>query len=275
MKENNDIGFPGEEMDRINVINTGSKSRVVSKKKNKQLSVAAKAALFGSALFVIMIAVGLLTVFRVTEIEIVGCEYYSEEDILNEIGLELGDSIFLANEKKYASLMSGKFPMVYSVKVEKKYPTSVRIKITEEAPSYRFEYADRHAVVSHNGKVLYLGDELPEEFEKVLKAKVPEVSEAVAGYVIKYRDAVDKEAVEEVVVALQKSGLGDKIEYIEMKSRFDIKARYDDRFTILFGDRTDLGVKLRFVEGIVETQKNGEKGTINVKSAKKGYLILE
>ena len=278
MNENNDVRSQAEEkkrIDVINTINTGSKSRVISKKNKKKISVAATATLIGIVVFMVMIGAGLLTVFRITEIEIVGCEYYRAEDILETIGLEKGDSIFLVSEKRYASLMSGRFPMVYSVKVEKKYPSSVRVKITEETPSYRFEYAGQHAVVSHNGKVLFLGEELPEEFSAVMSAMVPEVSEAVAGYVIIYRDETDRSAVEEVVRALEKSNLGDRVEYIEMKSRFDIKAGYDGRFKILFGDRTDLDVKIKFVEGIVESLENGEKGTINVKSAKKGYLILD
>ena len=92
---------------------------------------------------------------------------------------------------------------------------------------------------------------------------------------IEYRDESDRKAMEQVITALEKSSLGDSVEYIDMKSRFDIKVGYDERFEILFGDRTDLDVKIKFVEGIVETLTNGEKGTINVKSAKKGYLILE
>lgn len=275
MNENNDIRNQTEEKQRIDVINSGSKSRVVSKKKKKKISLTATAILVGSAIFIVMIAVGLLTVFRVTDIEIEGCKYYPEEEILAHLGIKEGDSIFLVSEKRYASSLSEKYPMVYSIRVDKKYPSGVKIKITEESPSYRFEFSGQHVVVSHNGKVIYLGDELPEEFAEVMPTSVPKVSRVVAGYVIEYQDESDRKAVEQVITSLEKSSLNDKVEYIEMQSRFDIKARYDGRFEILFGDRTDLDVKIKFVEGIVETLTNGEKGTINVKSAKKGYLILD
>ncbi len=275
MNENNDVRYQAEEKQRIDVINSGSKSRVVSKKKKKKISLTATATLIGIAIFIVMIAVGLLTVFRVTEIEIEGCKYYSEEEILSCLGIKEGDSIFLVSEKRCASYLSGQYPMVYSVRVDKKYPSGVKIKITEESPSYRFEFSGQHVVVSHNGKVIFLGNELPAEFADVMPAAVPAVSRVVAGYVIEYRDESDRKALEQVITALEKSSLNDKIEYIEMNSRFDIRASYDGRFEILFGDRSDLDVKIKFVEGIVETLVKGEKGTINVKSAKKGYLILD
>ena len=274
MKENNEKNTAEySETEQINVINTVAKNRVRAKR--KKFSRVAMALLMGIGFLVIVIAVAFGTVFKITKIEVEGCSYYSERELLEFIGLEEGDSIFFVSEKEYAKQLSGNYPMVYSVRVDKKFPSEVKIKITEEIPSYRFEYAGSHAVVSRNGKVLFLGQTLPDEFEEVLKADVPEVSEAVAGYFIKYKDPVDKEAVQSVVSSLMKSGLADSIEYLEMKSRFDIKAKYSERFTILFGDRTELDVKIKFVEGIVQSLNNGEKGTINVKSAKKGYLILE
>ena len=275
MKENNENGSLDHEesiQDGINVINIGAKNRLARKK--KKLSRVGMALLMGFGFLIVVVAVALSTVFKITSIEIQGCTYYSETEILNAIGLEEGDSIFFLNEKKCASALSVKYPMIYSVKVYKIFPSGVRIKITEETPLYRFEYATSHAVVSANGKVLYLGTQLPKEFEDVLEAKVPEVSQAVAGYFIKYKNEADKEAVEQVVTQLMKCNFSQEIVSLEMKSRFDIKVQYSERFTILFGDRTELDVKIKFVEGIVETLVKGEKGTINVKNAKKGYLIL-
>lgn len=273
MNENNNVNHQSDEEKLIRVINTGAKSRVASNK--KRLSGILVAVFFGICFFITVVLVAVNTVFRITKIEIEGCGYYSSEQILEAIGLEEGDSMFFVSEKKYASRLSNQFPMVYSLKVEKDYPSMVKIIVTEEVPSYCFEYAGEYAVVSEMGKVIYLGNEIPEEFSGVMKMTVPEVAAAVEGFVIEYRDSVNTKAVEEVLEKLRECSFYESIGYVDMKSRFDIKVSYKDRFTILFGDRSDFDVKLKFVNGIIETLKKGEKGTINVKNPKKGYLILE
>ena len=273
MNENNENKYSPEQEDLIKVINTGSKSRVASKR--KKYSVVILSVFIGLCFFLTVMLVAVNTVFRITSIELLGCEYYSQDQILEAIELDVGDNIFLVNEKKYASKLSTGFPMVYSLKVEKEYPSTVRITITEEIPSYSFEYAGEYAVVSKMGKVIFLGKSIPEKFSHVMKMKVPEVASAVEGFVIEYRDSYDREAVEEVLTKLRECSFSQRIVFVEMSSRFNIKVSYGDRFTILLGDRSDFDVKLKFVDGIIETLKKDEKGTINVKNPKKGYFILE
>ena len=270
---NNNHFSSKEEM--IKAINTGSKSNVGSSR--KRASALILAIVIGVAVLVIALGVAAYTVFRITEIEVEGLEYYSSEDIIEAIGIEVGDSIFFANEKRFAKRLAGDFPMIYSLKLEKKYeyPSGIKLIVTEEEPSYSFDYAGECAVVSKKGKIIYLGKTIPEKFSGVMKMNVPEVSLAVEGEVIKYRDDTDVEAVEEVLTKLRECTFKEQIAFVDMKSRFDIKVKYKDRFTILFGDRTDFEVKLKFVDGIIETLEKGEKGTINVKNPKKAYFIEE
>lgn len=272
MNENKENNYHSEE-NLINVINTGAKSRVASKK--KRFSLVFFAVFIGVCFFAIVVSVAINTVFKITEIEFEGCEYYSEEMILSAIELDKGDSIFFAREEKFAEMLSTDFPMIYSLKVEKEYPSKIKIKITEEIPSYIFEYAGEYAVVSRKGKVLYLGVTVPEEFQNVMEIQVPPVNTAIEGFVIEYRDTADCKAVEEILTKLRECTFADEIVSVEIQSRFDIKVKYGERFTILFGDRTEFDIKLKFVDGIIETLTKGEKGTINVKNPKKGYLIME
>ncbi len=275
MKDEKNFDPEAGKRDFFRIVNSGSKDRVEVEKRKKKIMVSALAVFFGILFLALIVGVALGTVFKIKEITLEGCSHYSEDEILSALEINYGDSMFFANEKKFAKLLSAKYPMVYSIKLEKEYPSKLRIKITEEEASYRYMDSGMNVVVSHRGKVIYLGSELPEEFEHILVAKVPRVHKAVLGRAIEYIDPLDKTAVEEVVKRLQDSGFYEYVNDLEMSSRFDIKFNYSHRFKVLLGDRTDIEVKLKFVEGIIKTLQDGETGTINVKNAKKGYLILD
>lgn len=258
-------------------INRDSKNDYKDKKRKRRIKFAIIAVVAGIILFCVIIVVTAGLFFRIENITVEGNVSYGEEFLLNTMGVKAGDSIFLADQKEYAKKLSGVCPMVFSVRVDKDYPNSITIVITEEKPSYKFKTDGIWSVVSKSGKVLYTGEDLTgfDGGDELIEIIPPPVLESVMGYGIRYVNQSDSKAVPEVVEAIERSDLKGKIVHITMNSRFDIRLQYLDRFEILLGNREDISVKLKFAEKIIAELKDGDTGKIDVKDAKEGYAILD
>ncbi len=284
MEEQNNGYLPQEKSDSIigNVntieeINQDAKNDYKDKKRKRRITFAVLAVLLGIVLFSAITVITAALFFRIETVTVEGNTCYDEEFLLKTMGVEKGDSIFLANQEEYAKRVAGVCPMVYSVRVDKTYPDKIAIVITEETPSYRFQTDGIWSVVSKSGKVIYTGNDITsfENWESLMEITPPPVLEAVMGYKIQYSDSGDGIAVPQVIEAIERSPLNGKINFVKMDSRFDIRLQYLDSFEILLGNKNDISVKLKFADKIINELKDGEKGTVNVKDAKKGYAILE
>ena len=275
MDEQNNEYLP--EQNSIEVINRDSKNDYKDKKRKRRIMFAVWAVLAGVVLFSVIVAVTASLFFKIENITVVGNVSYDEQLLLQTMGVKKGDSIFLADQNKYAKKLAGVCPMVYSVRVDKVYPGDITIVITEETPSYRFNTNGIWSVVSKSGKVLFTGKDIYDfpDGSKLIEIEPPQVLESVMGYEVVYLDKTDGKAVQEVITALERSPLKGKISKITMHSRFDIRLDYPDRFEILIGNRQDISVKLKFANKIIEELKADSTGTINVKDAKEGYFILD
>lgn len=261
----------------IEEINQDAKNDYKDKKRKRKITFAVLAVLSGIVLFCAIILITASVFFKIETVTVKGNTCYDEEFLLKTMGVEKGSSIFLANQEEYAKRVAGVCPMVYSVRVDKTYPDEIIIVITEETPSYRFQTDGIWSVVSKSGKVIYTGNDITafEGWESLMEITPPPVLEAVMGYKIQYVDSGDGIAVSNVIDSIEQSPLCEKISFVKMESRFDIRLKYLDSFEILIGNKDDISVKLKFADKIISELKNGEKGTINVKNAKKGYAILE
>jgi cell division protein FtsQ len=276
-EKNNDLLPSLIEDNSVEEINRDAQSEYKDKKIKRRIRFTVFAVLAGLVLFCVitLITVGLF--FKIEKITVVGNNYYDETFLLETIGLEKGDSIFLANQNEYANKLGGVCPMIYSVRVDKNYPSEITVIITEETPSYKFEFNGICAVVSKTGKVLYTTNGIPDfdGWNELVEVIPPPILEAVMGYKIRYADGVDEKVVPMIIDAIEKSPLDGKIERISIESRFDIRLQYTDRFEILVGNKDNVSVKLKFADKIIEKLKDDEKGQINVKNAKEGFAVLD
>lgn len=261
----------------LEVLNRDSRIYYSDKKAKRRVRLILLAVASGIILLAGTLLLTAYLFFRINTVSVEGNTYYDSEYLLSVMGVNEGESIFLADQNKYAKKLAGTCPMVYSVRVDKVYPDEIKIVITEEIPSYYFYFQGLCSVVSESGKVLYTGEEL-DDFpyaEGLVKVTPPPVLEAVMGYAVKYKDSMDKNAVADVIRAIERSPLADMVKEIEMTSRFDIRLFYGNRFQILIGSRQDISVKLKFADKIIEELKETDSGQINVKNGKDGYAILD
>ena len=95
--------------------------------------------------------------FKLDKIQITGCSVYSEQQIIDEIGAQKGESLFKINISNAEKTLRGKLPYIRSVKISRKFPTTLMVEIEEEEVLGAVYTSQGFALLSTTGKVLETG----------------------------------------------------------------------------------------------------------------------
>jgi len=67
----------------------------------------------------------------------------------------------------------------------------------------------------------------------------------------------------------------DKVQSIDMTSRFDIKLDYEGRFEVYLASSDNMDIKIRFLAGIIEKLKPDDSGYINLSNHREAAVRLD
>lgn len=127
-----------------------------SRTKRRRKIARIKRKVFGIFFTVILILCVLIIIlktpfFSVKELIIEGNASVSEETIAAVSGLGTGESIF-GHSADYSERSLEALPFISEAKVEKKFPSTVKITVTELAASYSLRLETRNVLIDKNGK---------------------------------------------------------------------------------------------------------------------------
>ena len=129
--------------------------------------------LFFALLATLLIAVsvvGACTVFfQVETVTVTGNERYSEQQILDVASVEMGANMILTPSEQIAQRIYDGLPYIHEVQVHKRFPTTIRLEITECQPAAVITGAASAWLVDANGKLL-------EEADDTMKQEYPNVT---------------------------------------------------------------------------------------------------
>lgn len=106
--------------------------------------------------------------FRVEEVTVEGNERYSQEQILSVASVEMGANMILTPGEQIAQRIYRALPYVDHVEVQKRFPTTLKMVITESQPVAVITGAASAWIVDAKGKLLEQADETQaQEYTKV------------------------------------------------------------------------------------------------------------
>ena len=106
--------------------------RSINKKKIRRKRKAKRIALLaGLALVVICagIALVLAVFFRISTVQVKGDKVYSDKDVIAKSGIEIGDNLFLTDEKKVNASITEALPYIDKVTLELNLPDKITINV--------------------------------------------------------------------------------------------------------------------------------------------------
>ena len=230
------------------------------------------------ALVVVLLLLFANYFFKIDTIIVDGTDKYSYSDILKCADLEVGDVIFTVNEKKIEERLKSKFPYIESVELDKTYPGTINITITEEKPLFYLEFENEFYVLTSSLKVLERYTELEAlatVYPSLKPIRTTMVYKIIAPREVEFAQEKDHKYISSVLTELSEWKGFENIDSIDISNKFNITVSYDDRIFVNFGNRYDFDTKLNMASAIIGTYSGSATGTVNVKNIEEGIARIE
>lgn len=248
--------------------------------KRRRLKNSVRRALLAICLLIVLIAVGTvlsLTVFFRTEVvEASGSGIYSQQEITDASGIEIGDNLFLLDTQEIEQRITRLLPYISSVEVKKVLPKTVRLNVNDAAAAYYIDNEDgTYILLDTEFKVLEnASSEIPASSVKISSMTV---SSAEPGERIEYEDSDAADRITQMAQAVRSAGMTQATEiYTQgVNSNYIV---YMDRITFELGQCTDLENKI--IRGLASCEQlDGEspniRGNLNLTVDKQSYFTAK
>lgn len=208
--------------------------------------------------------------FKVEKIKVVGNEVYSSKEIIDLVDVKVGDSLFQISASSGESRLETKLPYVRDARIVRSLPATLQIQIVEEEPMGAIYSETGFTIVSATGKILQRGVLTPPEGVPTVIGMTDlekfEIGTYAKDYSNKDIKAKDAPLLTRVILLQQfheemkQHDLYDKIDYIDVTDRYNIKAAYDSRVLIWFGTQIAFDQKVKIFQQALEQQDIANKG---------------
>lgn len=198
---------------------------------------------------------------------------YSSEQIVQALGVNLEENIFSFDPASKAAALEQVFPMLENIRVERDYPGTVVIQVTEAQPAYTMQTSGGWLTLSASLKILssdgaqpaglptlYGGEPVSQtpgtqlSFEQPAPASSAAsdsaASDSASGTA---EEAGDKrlDSLNTLLAALDALGMRGDVTRIEFADPEEMAFLYQDRISVLLGTLNELDYKLKLAQHVL------------------------
>ena len=236
---------------------------------------------------IMILSAAILTVtyfWKVTSVTVEGTVQYDAEIIADASEIRMGESVMNFDAKIIMERLQGQYPLIRSVKIQRRLNGAVILKVIEETELYYTRHHSNYYLISAEDRMvlgvssysveyreygaIYLG--LPEEArvrvgERITFAYLPyepvSEPEAAATYEIVTAEAEEEYAyVWSFLTAVEKNeAFKDRITGVELSDRYDLYLILDGYVKIRFGSVKELERKLKIAAEIMQKELDGSR----------------
>ena len=249
-----------------------------SKKPLTQKQIRIKRILISSAIFLVVIVIGIIlsltVLFKTEKIEIEGGEtYYYEDQIIAFSNVSLQQNIFIAAMGGTPEKISENLPYVEKAQIGFSIPDTVTIKITEAVPTYVIKDGNSFLVVSSKGRILESASANSKNLTELICA---DLASKKPGDYIKFTDANISEILETVANSLKEHKVN-KITAFNVADTANIMLNYDNHIMINLGLPEDIDYKIKTAITIIKEKLDPNNtgaiyGTLDVSTCVKNKM---
>lgn len=199
--------------------------------------------------------------FNICEIETVGNEQITQEQIIGLSPIKLGDNIFLCNQIKTKRILSSN-PYVEEVKITRKLPDKIQIQITEKQKAYLIQLDTGYAYIDNQGYVLEIAETKIDK--PVLQGYSTAKEEILPGRRLCEEDLERLGEVLKIVKSSSEIQIQDKITIINIENKNNyILTLQELKKVIYIGSQSNLANKMLYIKAMIEREE-GKEGKIFV-----------
>lgn len=250
-------------------------TQAVRKKKGKSSEGRPAFTALSFVIICVAIAFSISVFFRVSEIEVVGAEYYSAEEIIEASGIEKGDSLISLNGAAVEEKISGELLFAGNARVSKKIPDTVLITISESGASAAVKTDEGTWLIDNYCRLLEpaKGADRNNYVEVIgVSAVSPEAGRELS---VPAEDKHKATYLKEILFALSEADMLGDVESIDVSNSANAEFTYLDRFTVKLGQNENTSGKLEMLESAASEIKPAESGVFDLSEKKKASFKPE
>ncbi len=207
-----------------------------------------------------IVVLSLTVFFRIDKFSIVGNSPYSEEQLIDALGVKKGDNLFRLDIKALEDKAEKSLANVNTIHIQRSLPSELKITVEPSVPAANIQYNGQYFVVSVAGKIIE--DNLSSAKDNLCTIIGFEPKDCSLGSQLKSMDENKESIVNEIfsdAEGLQFKGISE----IDITDRLNIKLKYKNKINIQLGSSLDLKYKITFIQQIVEKNISPDfEGTI-------------
>lgn len=246
-----------------------TKQKVKKRKKKKTLAMF----LFKwTSIFLLLIGtvIFILTtpMFNIKQINIIGTEQISQEEVLSLSGLNIDTNIF-KNSKLNITKNIKQNPYVENVIIKRNLPDTIEITIEEKQKAYMLQFINGYVYINTQGYILEISEnklELP-----IINGYKTEEDKIVPGNRLVNEDLENLNNVLKITEALEEIKIEkNKVTSIDISNKEDYTVYIEEEKKIIhFGEINNLSSKILYVKAMIDKEK-GVEGEIFVNGDSNG-----
>lgn len=270
--QHNNSGHQGQLSNNERIINRTNQRR----QKNRRKKIIIRT-LIGIIFLCVGVILALTLFFNINKIVISGDKVYSDKEIVDASGVNMGDNLIFLSKTALNEEISSELAYVGSVKIKRRLPSTLEIIVTKTDAYMAVASDGYYILLDRNGKVLE--KELETVGENIVLANLGEISSIKVGETIVLKEEKVFAKLNDVLTECENVGITE-ITTIDLSDIYNIKLVYQGRITLELGetDKDNLNSKLALGKAAIERQdeeNNLYRGTINLTVDGKGYWSEE
>ena len=196
--------------------------------------------------------------FPIKSISVTGSEHYDEETVISECGLETGNNILAASEKKCTQKLRESLPYIKSVKFKRSLSGKLTIRVTE-AEEYRvYAFEEKFYPVSEEDHILRESEEAPVGLTVIAaNIKAPKPGQDIA-----WEKEKAKSTLSSILSAIEKQDL--KVNKIDLRDEVDIILQVEGKYTARLGTANYLTEKINHLATVIRVGNAPAGGTVDL-----------
>ncbi len=218
------------------------------------------------ALFVAGMLYVTLAFFGLEQINVYGSNRYLSSDVTAATGYTDKTNLFYLSGDKLAQTLEKEFPYIEQLRVEKDFPHTLNLYVTEAKEDFITGTDGNYFVLSEKMKVLAKRPTVTDDLTFLIYESE---KEQVMGTQFAYNKNIDGEVLSSVMAALKKAGIASRVTEIDLTDKFNIAVTYDGRIRIKLGTYEDIETKILFAARIVTEKAADVRGTLYATSTEK------
>ena len=216
----------------------------------------------GFAIFLIFALIigtvlSLTVLFPIKHVNTVGSNIYSGDELSKSSGL-FQKNIFTASEVKVLNNLREKYPFIDTVKLKRELPDRINLTVTDAKEYYCYKTKEGFYSASEKEYILKLYKKKPKNTIEIRG----DFKELNPGKKAVFTKEIAKNSLEQIRNDLDEKKI--KTDYIDLTDMNNIKIGVKGDFKVLLGNNSYLDKKIAHLGGMLDSIKNGKKGTINL-----------